>query len=244
MPRTCTICRNDECHAIDTALVAGEALRTIADRWSVPKTALIRHRDHIPRTLAKAHEAGEAAQDADPVPDLTRIVVGVDPALSATEGSAETGIVVAGVTRAEYGQPALDYVLADAPLRGSPREWAEAVVEAYRAHNADRIIAEANAAGDMVEAVIRTMDPVVPIELIHASRGKYTRAEPVAALYEQELVHHAGEFRGLEDQMTTFVPGEPSPDRLDTLVHAITALMEAPPMPVAVRVLARPTPFY
>lgn len=111
-------------------------------------------------------------QDAEPVPDLTRIVVGVDPALSATEGSAETGIVAAGVTRAEYGQPAHYYVLVDASLRGSPREWAESAVEAYRAHNADRIIAEANAAGDMVEAVIRTVDPIVPIELVHASRGR------------------------------------------------------------------------
>ncbi len=165
-------------------------------------------------------------RETDALPTVSRIVVGVDPALTASEGAAETGIVIAGTARPERGQPAHYYVLKDLSLRGSPRAWAETAVGGYRAFRADRIIAEKNAGGEMVETVIRTVDTAVPLKLVHASRGKHTRAEPVAALYEQGLVHHVGAFPALEDQMTTFVPGDASPDRLDALVHAITALME------------------
>lgn len=100
---------------------------------------------------------------------------------------------------------------------------------AYRTFQADRIVAEKNAGGEMVEATIRTVDAQVPITLIHASRGKYARAEPVAALYEQGLVHHVGMFPKMEDEMALFVPGQTEPgtnDRMDALVHGISALME------------------
>lgn len=164
-------------------------------------------------------------------PDLKRIVVAVDPATTSKADSAETGIVVAGI-----GVDGKGYVLDDLSRRGSPGEWAHAVVVAYHRYNADRIVIEANQGGDMVRHTIATVDKNVPIKLVHASRGKRTRAEPVAALYEQGRVHHVGMFAQLEDQLCGWVPdiGE-SPDRLDALVWALTELMidgqrQAPPV--------------
>lgn len=155
------------------------------------------------------------------VPDLSRIVVAIDPATTATEGSDETGIVVAG--KDDFGEA---YVLDDVSLKGSPDQWAKAAVAAFHKYKADRIIAEANNGGDMVEHVIRTVDRYIPYKAVHAARGKRARAEPVAALYEQKRVHHVGCFALLEDQLTTFVPGEgDSPDRHDALVWAITELL-------------------
>jgi len=165
------------------------------------------------------------------VPTLSRIVVAVDPAASSSEGAAETGIIVAGAVPAQRGRPAECYVLDNLSMRGTPAEWARAVCAAYRTHRCDRVVAEANQGGEMVSATIHAVDPKVPVLLVRATRGKYVRAEPVAALYEQDLVHHVGMFPELEDQLVTFVPGEASPDRLlrdaaDALVWAITALVE------------------
>jgi phage terminase large subunit-like protein len=150
-------------------------------------------------------------------------VVGVDPAASST--GAETGIVVCGRGRDMVRGIHQGYVLDDRTVQGSPDEWARAAVTAYHTHRADRIIAEANQGGEMVRQTLRTVDPRVPVTLVHASRGKQTRAEPVAALYEQAVVHHVGTFPALEDQLCTWVPGDPSPDRLDALVWALTELM-------------------
>lgn len=152
-------------------------------------------------------------------PELVRVVVGVDPAASSTGG--ETGIVVAGL-----GKDGFYYVLADKSVKGTVEGWRNAVVSAYKLYDADAIVAEANQGGDMVEAVIRQGDERLPVRLVRASRGKAVRAEPVAALYERGLVFHAGIFRELEAQMTGWVPGEPSPDRMDALVWAITDLSE------------------
>jgi phage terminase large subunit-like protein len=165
------------------------------------------------------------------MPTLSRIVVAVDPAASSTEGAAETGIIVAGAVPAQRGRPPECYVLDDLSMRGTPAEWTRAVCAAYRTFRCDRIVAEANQGGEMVSATIHAVDPKVPVLLVRATRGKYTRAEPVAALYEQNLVHHVGMFPELEDQLATFVPGEASPDRLlrdaaDALVWAITSLVE------------------
>jgi phage terminase large subunit-like protein len=154
-------------------------------------------------------------------PQLKRIVVAVDPAVSNKAESAETGIVVAGI-----GIDDQAYVLDDLSLRGSPDEWGRAVITAYNRYNADRIIAEANQGGDMVTHTLRTVDRNAPIRLVHASRGKRTRAEPVAALYEQGRVHHVGLLSLLEDQMCAWVPDvSASPDRLDALVWALTELV-------------------
>lgn len=158
-------------------------------------------------------------------PDLVRVVVGVDPAASDNEGSAETGIIVVGI-----GRDGHSYVLDDMSVRASPAGWASQVVAGYHKFKADRIVAERNNGGDMVEHTIRTADQAVAVRQVWASRGKAVRAEPIAALYEQGRVHHLGLFANLEDQLCGWVPGETSPDRLDALVWALTDLMlGAPP---------------
>lgn len=160
--------------------------------------------------------------------ELDRIVIAIDPAVTSTDQSDETGIVAAGV---KYGRNGADdhfYVLDDFSLKGSPTEWANAAIEVYDYYSADRIIAEVNNGGDMVETVIRNIDDQVAFSAVRATRGKILRAEPVAALYEKGRVHHAGEFQLLEDQMCNFtgLDGEKSPDRLDALVWAITELAD------------------
>jgi phage terminase large subunit-like protein len=112
----------------------------------------------------------------------------------------------------------------------SPDGWARRAIEAYHHHGADRIVAESNQGGDMVRTVLRTVDPSVPVKLVHATRGKRVRAEPVAALYEQGRVMHSAVFPELEDQLVTWTPDSPkSPDRLDALVWAFTDLDLARP---------------
>ena len=155
-------------------------------------------------------------------PPIQRIVVAVDPAVSATESSDEHGIIVAGLE----GQRGV--VLEDASLSGSPNEWARRAVSLYRSWNADCIVIEVNQGGDMVAHTIRTIDPNVNIREVRASRGKHVRAEPIAALYEQGRVAHVGAFPELEAQMTQMTTsgyeGEGSPDRVDALVWAMTEL--------------------
>lgn len=153
-------------------------------------------------------------------PSLKRVVVAIDPAMTSEEESNETGIVVAGLSGNGHG-----YVIGDATLRAKPAEWASKAIKAYWYHKADRIIAEVNNGGDMVEHTLRMVDATMPYKAIHASRGKRTRAEPISALYEQGKVHHVGAFAELEDQMATWLPGEPSPDRMDAMVWALTELM-------------------
>lgn len=154
-----------------------------------------------------------------PLPDTERMVVAIDPAVTSGEDSDETGIVVAGRTGSQA------FVLADYTCRLSPDGWARRAVDAYHQHKADRIVAEANQGGDMVRTVLRTVDASVPVKLVHATRGKRVRAEPVAALYEQQRVFHTAVFPELEDQLVTWTPDSPSsPDRLDALVWALTDL--------------------
>ena len=152
---------------------------------------------------------------------LRRIVVAIDPAVSAGEDANETGIIVAGLGIDGHG-----YVLQDASGKFSPIEWAQRAVSLYHMRSADRIVAEANQGGAMVEQTIRTVDENVPIRLVHASKGKITRAEPVSALFEQSRAHIVGDMSELEDQCCTFEAGSSgSPDRLDALVWALTELM-------------------
>ncbi len=155
-------------------------------------------------------------------PTLTRIGVGVDPAISSDEGSDLTGIVAAGLGPEGHG-----YVIGEHSLRASPEGWARKAVTVYEELKADFIIAEKNQGGEMVEATIKAVDSTVNVKLVHASRGKITRAEPIAAFYEQHRVHHVGTFPDLEDEMTLFLPGrlKKSPDRADALVWVLTELM-------------------
>lgn len=155
-------------------------------------------------------------------PELRRAVVAIDPAVTSGQGSDETGIVVAGLGVDGHG-----YVLADLSQKASPDAWARAACKAYADHDADRIVAEVNNGGDLVETVLRTVDPRAAYRAVHASRGKQTRAEPIAALYEQGRVHHVGSLPYLEDQLCTWDPSadSKSPDRLDALVWALSELM-------------------
>jgi phage terminase large subunit-like protein len=158
-------------------------------------------------------------------PELRRIVVAIDPPASSGAGADACGIVAAGIAADGCG-----YVIADATAeRLSPGRWAKRAVDLYDRLGADRIVAEVNQGGEMVEAVIRQADESVAIEKVRASRGKYLRAEPIAALYEAGRVKHVGAFPALEDEMCDFALGGlssgRSPDRLDALVWALTALM-------------------
>lgn len=167
----------------------------------------------------------DAAESERLRPSLARVVVAVDPAVTSEETSDETGIVVVGCDNEGHG-----YVLEDLSGRYSPDGWARIAVEAYYRHSADRVVAEVNNGGDLVEHTIRTVDANTPYRKVTASRGKWVRAEPVAALYEQRRVHHVGLFGPLEDQMCNFTPGMDrkafgSPDRVDALVWGLTFLL-------------------
>jgi phage terminase large subunit-like protein len=168
--------------------------------------------------LINAHRVAAA-------PDLGRIVVGVDPPISAHAGSDACGIVVVGLGTDNRG-----YVLADRSIRGrEPVVWARAVIAACRDYGADRVVAETNQGGDLVLAVIRQVDENVPVVGVKATRGKWKRAEPVSILYAQGSISHVGEWPELEVQMCAFGPDGlahgKSPDRLDALVWALTELM-------------------
>ena len=163
----------------------------------------------------------------DSLPDMVRVVVGVDPAISNDIGSDETGIIVMGL-----GVDGKGYVLGDESGKFRPEEWARRAISAFHTFDADRIVAEINQGGAMVEATIKAQSKgaVIPYRGVHATKGKAVRAEPIAALYEQSKVKHAGAFPELEDQMCSFTIGFDSkaqgysPDRLDALVWAATEL--------------------
>ena len=168
-------------------------------------------------------------------PRMQRVVVAVDPPGGAGRSNAECGIVVAGIGADRHG-----YVMADLSGRYSPEQWARRAVDAFHGYAADRIVAEQNFGGAMVECTIRSIDPNVPIRMVVASRGKQLRAEPIAAFYEQHRAHHIGDFAALEDQMCGWDPAAsgPSPDRVDALVWSMTELMSSrPPMRVSPRAL-------
>jgi len=163
--------------------------------------------------------------------DLERVLVAVDPAASSHEGSDENGIVVVGLARDKDGY-ARGYILEDASLRGTPEEWAKKAIHMYRKWSADKIVAEKNQGGEMVSSVLRSVDRSVPVKLVHASRGKVIRAEPISALYEQGRIHHVGMFDKLEDQMCEFSidnvrnSSTGSPDRVDALVWGLSEVFE------------------
>lgn len=155
-------------------------------------------------------------------PDLRRVVVAVDPSGGTGPNHDEQGIIVAGL-----GVDGEIYVLADRSCSLSPHGWASRAVAAFHEFAADRIVAERNYGGDMVESTIHQVDAGVPIKVITASRGKAQRAEPVAAVYEQRRAHHVGALPKLEDQMCTWTPLDgTSPDRMDALVWAVTDLTD------------------
>jgi phage terminase large subunit-like protein len=155
---------------------------------------------------------------------LRRVIVAIDPAVTSNEDSDETGIVVAAIDADKQG-----CILADLSGRYSADDWARAAVNAYHEYRADKIIGEVNNGGDLIEKVVRTVDPKVSYKAVRASRGKIVRAEPIAALYAQGRVHHVGNYEQMEDQMCAFTPdgytGSGSPDRADAAVWALSELM-------------------
>ncbi|WP_439399350.1 DNA-packaging protein [Bradyrhizobium sp. PMVTL-01] len=176
----------------------------------------------------------ERARFSGTIPDLKRVVVAVDPSgTRGDDGGDSVGIVVAGL-----GVDDLGYVLSDETVNASPAVWGAVAVAAYRKFKADRIVAERNFGGAMVEHVIRTVNTNVPYREVTASRGKVQRAEPIASLYEQNKVRHVGAFTALEDQLCAMTgdgfAGDGSPDRADALVWALTELMTKPTTPTAV----------
>jgi len=202
-------------------------LRAVNDRYGGTRLGrqeldgeMIEDREDALWTRAQLEAVAEA-----PKALLSRIVVAVDPSATGNAGSAACGIVVAGL--AEDGRAV---VIEDGTVRAArPAEWAHRAVSLYHRHQADCIVAEVNQGGDMVASVLRTIDPAVPVRAVRATRGKWLRAEPVAALYEQGRVMHAARFPALEDEMCDFGPDGlsdgRSPDRVDALVWAITELM-------------------
>lgn len=218
-----------------TATWEGQNLQTCEQQinsWGL--TAFLREAQHEVEDTTGG--LWDRAADIDPfrydqrrhgsLPELDRVVVAIDPNTSAN--AAEAGIIVAGTSwywdRRQTTKPHA-YVLADRTVSGGPDEWAAAVVAAWRDFRADDILAEVNNGGDMVAMTIGTVSDVPPVRVVHASRGKRTRAEPVQKLYADGRVHHVGVFPELERQMTRWVPGNDSPDRMDALVWAITDLL-------------------
>ncbi|MCI5040034.1 MAG: terminase family protein [Donghicola eburneus] len=156
-------------------------------------------------------------------PDLSRVVVALDVAVTNTEDSDEHGLIAAGIAGNDAG-----YVLEDGSVSGSPSEWAKAAIALYHKHQADAIVAEVNNGGDMIAHTIRAISPHINVIEVRATRGKAVRAEPIAALYAQGRIRHVGQFPELENQLTQFTnegyQGDASPDRADALVWAFTEL--------------------
>jgi phage terminase large subunit-like protein len=217
------------------AYLAASFLEEVRARYAGTRTA----REELDGVLLEEAEGAlwstarlDAGRKATPE-GLSRIVVAVDPPVTGHAGSDECGIIVAGVVA--EGPPAdwRAYVLEDASVRAaSPADWARAAIAAMDRHGADRLVAEVNQGGDLVETVVRQVDPLVPFRAVRAARGKTARAEPVAALYDQGRVHHVSGFDALEDQMCRMTvagfEGQGSPDRVDALVWALTDLMVEP----------------
>lgn len=156
--------------------------------------------------------------------DVVRLVVAIDPAVTNSANSDETGIIVAALGSDGHG-----YVLEDLSMRNTPMAWAQTGIAAFHRWNADRIVAEVNQGGDIVETVVRQIDDSISYKAVRASHGKYARAEPVAALYEQGRVHHVGVYPTLEDEQTNWTPDIGwSPNHMDALVWALTELMLGP----------------
>jgi Terminase RNaseH-like domain len=190
-------------------------------RREYPATAAEAFSAEVPGALWKRSQIDNLRILGD-IPELVRIVVAVDPSGGDKQKNDEIGLVVVGMDAQKHG-----FVLADHSGRYTPETWGSKAVALYRQFKADRIVAEANFGGAMVESTIRVVDQSAPVKLVHASRGKQARAEPVAALYEQGRMHHCGTFIGLEDEMVTWVPLEStdSPNRVDALVWAATELL-------------------
>lgn len=219
----------------NAANLAASFLETVSERygdsWLGRQELDGEFLEDIPGALWSRVALEEGRRDA--APELDRIIVAVDPPVTGTKQADACGIVVVGATLQGEPRDWRGYVLEDASLEAaSPAEWASVALDRMRYWKADRLVAEVNQGGDLVESVMRQIDPLVPYRAVRASRGKVARAEPVAALYEQGRVTHVGLWPDLEDQMCGMArsgfTGTGSPDRVDALVWALTDLMITP----------------
>jgi len=208
--------------SLDNPFLSREALDEIAldmTELAYRQEILALDIDEVPGALwTRADIAGMRVVRA---PDLIRVVTGIDP--SATAAGDEAGVITGGIGYCECtgARELHGFVVADDSLQGSPEQWARAGVTAHYRHKGDSLVAESNQGGEMVRTVINTIPDAPPVKLIHASRGKYTRAEPVSML----PIHFVGEFPRLETELCTWVPGMASPNRLDSFVWTFTELM-------------------
>ncbi len=209
------------------ANLAESALAMLKDRYE--GTTLGRQElyaevvDNFEGALWNSAEIEETRLRDDTERELTNIIVAIDPAVTANENSDETGIIVVGKDmNNEY------YVLEDLSGKYSADKWGRIAIRAYYEWEADRIVAEVNNGGDLVERLLRNIDSDIPYRSVHATRGKLVRAEPIAALYEQKRVHHVGYYPELESQMCTYTGDiKTSPDRLDALVWGMSELSKS-----------------
>jgi phage terminase large subunit-like protein len=171
------------------------------------------------------HKLIERAREAYQPHPLKRLIIAIDPAVTNQKNSDESGIIAAGIT-----QQGIGVVLEDLSIKGTASQWMQRAIDAYKRLKADRIVAEVNMGGDLVEQLLHSFDPSLSYKPLHATRGKIIRAEPIAALYEQGKVWHASCFPELEEQLCNYSPNNnsKSPDRLDALVWALTELMLTP----------------
>lgn len=216
---------SDNAENLDPQYIAGLALMPKAKRARFFEGKFSGDSSDALWTRAVIDNARLFVRNETDLPDFKRVVVSIDPAISSDTGSNETGIITSAIDGSGQG-----YVLADGSGVYKPDEWARSAIHLYHYYKADRIVAEANQGGEMVREVLHAQNPDVPVTLVKASRGKYIRAEPVAALYARGRIRHVGEFGELEDQMCTFTADFDrkaegySPDRLDALVWGMTEL--------------------
>ena len=185
--------------------------------------------EDVEGALWKHSQIDHLRVNQEQLPEMTKVVVGIDPAVTSHSSSDETGIVVASL-----GENGYYYILDDKSGKYSPDNWGNIAISLFYRYNANMIVAETNNGGDLVTRLLRSIDKNVPIKTVHATRGKVIRAEPISALYEQKKVFHCGNFTELEDQMCSFtgdVRGK-SPDRLDALVWALTQLSVSTGKPI------------
>lgn len=195
-----------------------EELRQSMSPLAFQQEIMAEYIDNSELALWQYEQIDKLRVSAAPV-GMERVVVAIDPAVTAHKDSDETGIIPVGMKDGHY------YVLGDVSGTYKPLQWADKSIEQYRIWNADIIIGEVNNGGDLVEANLRSVDKQIPYRAVRASRGKVTRAEPIASLYQQGLVHHVGYLRELETQMVTWSPqDDDSPDRIDALVWGLTEL--------------------
>lgn len=210
----------------DNPHISKEALQTITgDMTALAYRMEINAEDvdENPKALWKRATIEQGRKQKGPE-EYARVVIAVDP--SATSTGDEAGIIAAGKTSKTSAKGEDEgWLIEDSSVQASPDGWAKAAVTAYYKYKANVIVAEQNNGGEMVKLTIQTVDKDVPVKLVHASRGKQTRAEPVAAIYEQGRVHHLGSFTQLEDEQCLWEPGDDSPNRMDAAVWAFTELL-------------------